>query len=264
MIFIGCVALTVYYTHPFIKSGVEKHAHISIDDVVKCYQRLVRDSATYKSIFDDPFFSYLKNLHDGYGCSVTLYSFLRNDSDFTIQQVPTKFKKDFETNRDWLKIGFHGVKPLSHRPTNRSFAEFTRAYKLFNSAVGMFAGEGSIAKTLRLDFYYTTKQEANFLKQNGVSTLLSADDDRISYSLPFKMNRHIIRNNSIRYDSIKYLRTSIRIENIDVPYINIVKNRMIDTLVVFTHEWKLNRINRYKLERTVEILKDCDYTFISE
>ena len=205
----------------------------------------------------------MKGLHDEYGCSVTLYSFLGNDS-FTINQVPTKFKKDFETNRNWLKIGFHGVKPLSHRPTNRNFAEFTQGYEQFNTAVGVFAGEGSIAKTLRLDFYYTTNQEANFLKQNGVRTLLSADDDRISYSLPFKINRHIISNNSIEYDGINYLRTNIRIENIDVAYINIVKNCKMDTLVVFTHEWKLSRINRYKLERTVEILKDCDYTFISE
>jgi len=250
----------IYESHPFL--GGAKYAHISVDDVTKCYQRLTKDSLKYKSVFDDNFFSYLKKLHEDYGCAVTLYSF-KAEGDFDISEMPLKFYREFKDNSSWLKIGFHAVAPSVHHPKN-DYEAFSKGFDDFNSAVEKFAGENVKTKILRLDFYYADEMEIDFLKTKGITTLLSADDDRRSYCLPHNKNRILIDNNSIHHNGIKYLRTNIRIENIDIPYLNLIKNRDRDTVVVFTHEWKLSRVNRYKLKRTIEILSDCKYKFISE
>ena len=247
--------------HPFLKSG--GIAHISIDDVTRSFQNLTKDSMKYDNLFEEPFFSYLKELHDKYGCSITCYAY-EQDSFFNVKQMPVKYAKDFESNSVWLKIGFHGVKPNAHTPRNISYSEFTKSFSRFNKELCRFASVKNKASILRLDFFYATTGEVDFLVHNGVKVLLSADDDRRSYYLPFNKNRQLIDDNSINFNNLKYLRTNIRIEKIDIPYINILRNRRRDTLVIFTHEWKLNKINRYKLNRTLSILKEQNYKFIAE
>lgn len=265
-IILGAFALSlliygIYFFHPFLRTG--KVAHISIDDVSKCFNNISEDSAKYRSIFDEPFFSFLKELHDDYNCAFTCYCFV-NDSDFNVSQIPNKFARELTDNSDWLKFGFHGIKPSIHKPTNVKYLEFASAFSHFQKEVMRFASSHNIASILRLDYYYATSGEVVFLKNNGVRTLLSADDDRRSYYLPFQRNKQLINKNSIHYDGLKYLRTNIKIENTVFPYINILQNRERDTLVIFTHEWKLGRLNKYKLRRTIKILKEQDYKFISE
>ena len=255
---LGCFT---YFYHPFLKSG--GIAHVSIDDVTTSFQNLTKDSMKYDCLFEEPFFSYLKELHDKYGSSFTCYAY-EQDSSFNINQMPVKFAKEFESNSDWLKIGFHGVKPSIHTPNNISYSEFTKSFSRFNKELDRFASIKKKPSILRLDFFYATTGEVDFLVNNGVKVLLSADDDRRSYYLPINRNRQLIKDNSVNYKNLKYLRTNIRIENIDIPYINLLRNRRRDTLVIFTHEWKLNKINRYKLNRTLSILKDQNYIFIAE
>lgn len=261
IIFFIILGSIIYFCHPFLKSG--GIAHVSVDDVTKSFQNLTKDSMQYNSLFEEPFFSYLKELHDKYGSSFTCYAY-EQDSSFNINQMPLKFSKEFESNSDWLKIGFHGVRPSTHTPTNISYIEFTNSFTRFNKELHRFASAKNKASILRLDFFYATTGEVDFLVHNGVKVLLSADDDRRSYFLPFNKNRQLIDDNSISYKNLKYLRTNIRIENTDIPYINLLRNRRRDTLVIFTHEWKLNKINRYKLNRTLSILKDQNYKFIAE
>lgn len=251
----------VWASHPFLKTG--KIAHVSIDDVTQCLQNLTKDSALYNSLFDEPFFSYLKELHIDYGCSFTCYIF-EQDGDFNVSQIPNKYIDEFKRNSQWLKFGYHGIKPSFHRPNNVNYKQFAASYLRLNRELSRFASDSSRASILRLDYFYATPREITFLTNNGVRTLLAADDDRRSYFLPFEKNKLLIQNNSIHYDKLKYLRTNIRIENNDFPYLNILRNRNRDTLVIFTHEWKLDKINKYKLARTIKILKDQKYKFICE
>lgn len=261
LLLILVVAFYLWVFHPFLQRG--KTAHISVDDVTICLQNLTKDSLKYNSIFEEPFFSYLKELHDIYGCAITCYVF-EKDGTFNIDQMPTKYSDEFKKNSSWLKFGFHGIRGSAHKPSNVNYNSFTASFQRCNKSISLFASEQSKASILRLDYYYATPGEIDFLIGHGINTLLSADDDRRSYSLPFINNNQLLRNNSICFEGIKYLRTNIRIENIDFPYFNILKNRNRDTLVIFTHEWKLDNLNKYKLKRTIKILKEQNYKFICE
>lgn len=255
------MGIYIWGYHPFLKTG--RIAHVSIDDVTQCFQNLTKDSALYNSLFDEPFFSFLRELHDDYGCSFTCYIF-EQDGDFDVSQIPNKYSDEFKRNSQWLKFGYHGLRPSSHIPNNVSYKQFTESFLRLNRELSRFASDSSRAYVLRLDYFYATNGEVSFLKNHGVRTLLSADDNRRSYYLPYRNNERLLHINSIHYNGLKYLRTNIRIENTDVPYLNILKNRNRDTLVVFTHEWKLDKCSKYKLERTIKILKDQNYKFICE
>lgn len=256
----------VYVFHPGIKKSTEKkvlYAHLSFDDVISCFEDLSKDSSLYNSIFDHPFFSKLMSYHEKYECKFTLYAYKYKDN-YDISQMPLKFKNDFIENSDWLKIGFHSSTVQKHTPEYSDFTKFKHDFESFNLSLNTFASSKSIASILRLDYFYASPLEVFYLKDKGVTVLLSSDDDRRSYLLPLFRNEQLLRNNSISYEGIKYLRTNIRLENISYPFLEILKNRNKDTLVIFTHEWRMNRINYYKLERTIRILSDCKYKFICE
>ena len=255
------IGIYIWLYHPFL--DYNRTAHISIDDVTKSFQNLCKDSNKYNSIFEEPFFAYLKHLHDDYSCAITCYVFER-DGDFDISQFPQKYSDEFKNNSTWLKFGFHGITLSKHVPNNVSFNNFVGSFCRFNRELSRFASEESKANIIRLDYYYATTKEVEFLVKHGVTTLLSSHDDRRSYHLPFAKNNQLITQNSIQYNGLKYLRTNIRIENIDFPYFNILRNRDKDTLVIFTHEWKLDKINKYKLEKTIKILSEKNYRFICE
>lgn len=77
-----------------------KYMHISFDDVSHSLLRLKNES--YTSIYDEPFFAWLKTLHDTYGAKFSIYTYLN-----TLKEVPDTFKEDFAEAKDWLKIGLH-------------------------------------------------------------------------------------------------------------------------------------------------------------
>lgn len=77
-----------------------KYMHISFDDVSHSLLRLQNEE--YTSIYDEPFFAWLKTLHDTYGAKFSIYTYVN-----VLQQVPDTFKEDFATAKDWLKIGLH-------------------------------------------------------------------------------------------------------------------------------------------------------------
>ena len=129
--------------------------------------------------------------------------------------------------------------------------------------VTLLLNGGGGSKTLRLHYYYANKNEVKFLKDKGIETLLSADDDRISYSLPFHYNQRLINRGSLKYDGMNYERTDVRVEKDDL-LLKLWTHRNDDELVVFTHEWALNtsKCNWMKFLTLVTILKLLNCKFI--
>lgn len=103
----------------------------------------------------------------------------------------------------------------------------------------------------------------DFLKENGVEVLLSADDDRISYSLPKLVNDRLIREEHTLYNGIVYERTDIRIEHTIFPIVDLIENRNDETIVLFTHEWALEeKNNRIKFHISILFLTIYQCNFI--
>lgn len=94
---------------PIIKS---KMMHFSFDDTIESLRDLTANKDTYTSIFDSPFFSALKEVHDEYGAVFSCYCFFDqytgDELTFSLSDCTDKFASEFTANSNWLRFGFHG------------------------------------------------------------------------------------------------------------------------------------------------------------
>lgn len=237
--------------------------HLSIDDV-EAFDDFVNDTMKYEDVFSHPFFNYLKGLHEKYNCSFTLYTYETYSSGNTIDQIPLRYKADFEQNCSWLKIAFHAQSPSVTKDEISREDDFCKSWMRTVDAIQRFAGECSMAHFVRLHYYYATEDELNWISTQQNISLLSADDERISYSLPKEKNDDLIRKENLEYNNLKLLKTDIRIEKVMLPQIELISNRNDDMLVIFTHEWALNWKNKLKFEYLIWILNLYNCNFICE
>ena len=78
-----------------------KFFHISFDDVEKSLNNLQNN--TYESIWEEPFFKWLSELHNKTGAKFSLYVYSESLKNFT----QNKYAKEFFLAKDWLKFGLH-------------------------------------------------------------------------------------------------------------------------------------------------------------
>lgn len=232
-----------------------KKVHLSIDDVSISMKDLTSDSLEYSSILEQSFFRKLHFLHRYLGAKFTLYVYA-NDGSYDIDNFPCKYKYELQSY-SWLRFGYHAQSPMDSIP---NFAEFKDAYNKVDS--NLLVKLGGHTKTLRLHYFYASYDIVKFLKEKGIATLLSADDNRISYSLSKDNNGKLIAEGVLYYDGINYMRTDIRVER-DNIVLKLFTHCFDKELVVFAHEWALcsKRGNWVKLGVFLFILKilGCDF-----
>lgn len=107
----------------------DKKIHLSIDDVSACMMHLTKDSLNCASIFQEPLFAQLQELHDKYGAKFTLYTYKKNDW-YDIHMFPRKYRQDFLANKDWLTIRFHAETPSLTKNAIADNKRFKVAYML--------------------------------------------------------------------------------------------------------------------------------------
>lgn len=214
-----------------------KKVHVSIDDVAICLKDLNDNKDKYSSLFEQPFFSYLKKCHDYYGVKFTLYTY-EQYKGFNISCLTNKYKGEFINNSDWLKLGYHAKSDLTTKDSIANLLFFISSFKKTKRSIEYSIG--SCASMLRLHFYFATQTEIDSLKNLGVSSLLSSDDERVSYSLPIRYNDSLLVSESLDFDGVHYEKTDIRVENTLNPLYSLWENRNDDFLSIFTHEWALS------------------------
>ncbi len=219
--------------------------HVSFDDVWRC----LHDISThgYATPFENAFLAELRRLHGKYGASFTLYCFERftGEPDYDIAHLPARYAADFAACASWLRFGFHGEDDTSNYGAGREGAStggmptgdcpeaVAAAYRRVEAAVTR-AG-GAIDPVVRLGFFGGTAENIRALRQCGVTGLLAADDQRISYHLSPAENERLLREGSITVAGLPIFRSGTRLEKAsDVQ-------ACLDALkgpvrVIFTHE----------------------------
>lgn len=227
-----------------------KPIHISVDDVEICMRDMQEYDKQYASVFQQPFFSNLRKLHLQTGAKFTLYTYERS-GNYHVSKIPKRFIHEIQNSADWLRFGFHAKEPEFIKDSVSRIEYFESSYNSLEKSE-LLGGGG---KKLRLHYYYATPEEVDFLKDKGVEVLFSADDERVSYSLPKVIDRELQKKETISYRGMTYERTDIRIEKTWCPIIDLILNRNDDKIVIFTHEWALqDRFNRLKFYMTIYFL----------
>lgn len=237
---------------------IPKYTHFSIDDATQIFQDISFHG--YESIFENEVLGKLKDFHEEYGLKATLYVFAKLDT-YNLADFPDTYKKEFEDNADWLKIGFHSITEASPEEEGMTTEEFAEGFQEVNREILAFAGEKSLAHVLRLHYWYATDEMVNVLKEQGIEGLLCNDSKDVCYNLSETENNNLIwsRDGKIKKD-IYYYVTDIRLEKTD-DIVTALQNKYYDRVVVlFTHAWCF-KDNQEKLEGAVRWLTNSGYKF---
>lgn len=255
--------------------------HLSLDDV-EVLGDLIKHQQDYDSLFQHPLMAFLQELHSQHGLRITLYtyeSFNDGDSYISIQDMPLKYKSEFRKSSDWLRIGYHS--PRADFDSLVSVVAFRNSYNNVNSAIAQFADSSIVASTLRFHYFFAPDSLLSVL--TGIGSLLCADDSsRSSYNLTPSEVETVARGERIVKNGISYIRTDLRIDDNLRVIRDLKRLETADTLVVFTHEWKLwhrpenddrrsvagkikvrigEGVNRELFKETVKWLKEAGYKF---
>lgn len=217
--------------------------HISIDDVTNKLQSLSKSE--HESLFDVKTFRYILTLHRLFGLKITLYVYAQSN-EWTLADIPEKYKHELEEASEWLKFGFHAAS--DEQKEDNILSNFEDAFVEAERQIRHFAGEEAIARILRLHFWFYPKAYQGVLKNHGVHTILTKEGQQIE---SMGLNQWIT-NIWIEQDTMKQIIYKISHCNTNQP------------LVVFTHEWALNRKNKVKFALIIALLRLKGYQFICE
>lgn len=216
-----------------------KTVHLSFDDVIYALKDITINEHVYKSIWQNSFFKMLWEIHNLYGAIFSLYVFYKHDG-FWLNEVTSAFRTQFIENSGWLKFGFHGYSSETEydgKQEKMLHDDFCKAILELERIVG----SESIDNLIRLHRFAASRQEVEYLKCK-VWGLLTADDERISYSLPKEIIDHIeVYGHYHDLSGLTYVKTDMRLERLDENYLTgfcgLLDSRYRDHIEIFTHEW---------------------------
>ncbi len=228
------------YTPVGLRQNID-YMHLSFDDGYKCFDNLAAND--YDSLFDEPFFGWMKEMHDEYGAVFSVYSFNENLAAFAASENATKYQAEFQAAKDWLKIGLHSPAnnqninfsaedkdtATDYSTTEAGFEEWTTMLTSVMTITGdkgcidlfprlhNFAGcenaiNGMIAAGRK--FAENTPDETDTAADYCPVGFLGADDTRISYYMDSTTSQWLFANDHIT-DSGKdltFVATDIRAE----------------------------------------------------
>ena len=244
---VACLSLSCFaISSKVISNSSKKNMHISFDDVHDVLQNLTDKSATYTSIFDNPFLSKLKDFHVKYGAVFSFYCFtefqVSAGNIWHIENTTTKFADEFRQNSSWLKFGFHSGNPTL---AGNNISDYER---FVNSIIAITGGTSNFDLIPRLHAFAGTYDFCMQLKNyTPIGTLgyLTADDTRSNYYLSAVQNTYINANDSL-YDStnkLYFFKSETRLENagdIDTflaKYLTASYSSQSNNMIIFTHEY---------------------------
>lgn len=146
--------------------------HASIDDVSLSLSNLKANKSKYTNAFDEPFFAYLKKLHDQYGAKFSLYCYLSD-----IKGIGTSYQHDFANTSDWLKFGLHAP-DTTQGYSEATYAQGKQDWISFSKAVQDLTGNiGSLDRVVRLDRFNGSKEALLGMREApyGARGFLTAD-----------------------------------------------------------------------------------------
>ena len=157
------------------KNSFKRYA-VRIDDNCFFFTDLVRENIP--SLFDHFYIKALKDLHEKYGSKFILKCFYRNDHDpdkFTLDQVPERYRGEFEKCADWLHLAFHALSEFPDRPYQHCTAErLAHDIDLTNAHLKRIAGEKSCTPPTNVHWAMLEPGNFHVMKERGVKILTSS------------------------------------------------------------------------------------------
>jgi hypothetical protein len=222
-------AITVYW----LKNVVDKY-RLSLDDNIWFLKDININAGKYRSIFENPYLGFLKEVHDTFGTRIHLNLYYQTEG-FNLSQMTDKFKSEWKENAQWLHLSFHALQNDPDRPyINAGYDQVKHDCILVKDQIRRFAGEELMGPVTTLHWGEARVEGCRALRDEGYLALAgyfnAEGPDQASYYLDDEKrmhmnNRFIWRDNSegIIFSRMALVINTVKLEEI-VPYLNALKS----------------------------------------
>ena len=233
----------------------ERFMHISFDDVEICFNNL--KTKNYSSLYEEPFFNWLRTLHNTYNAKFSLYSY-----NNVLTNVPNTFAAEFTAASDWLKIGLHATNSSS-KFDNSTYDQGKAEWNTFVTNITRITGtQSSIDRMPRLHYFAGTENALKGMRDANCGALgfITSDGIRDSYYLDSTITNFLYNNDHITdtVNNLVFVATDIRLDwlqsdnsdyvhrqfsqnsvynELDSRYSNSQLQNTLNSFIVFGHEW---------------------------
>ena len=195
----------------FENNAKEQFLHLSFDDVHKCFINLKNKQNTYDSLYDEPFFKWLKKMNDTYQARFSLYVF----NDY-MKDIPSKFADEFYAAKDWLKIGLHAPNNSTNY-ANYTYEQGKAEWNDFVSNVHRITGSyENLDRIPRLHNFAGSEAALKGMRDANYGALgfLAADDSRNSYYLNKEISTYLFDHDHVKdhKNDLIFITTDFRTE----------------------------------------------------
>jgi len=179
----------------WLKNYVNKF-RFSIDDNIRFLKDLTDNAGKYKSIFENPYLGFLKQVHDTYGAKIHLNLFYQTEG-FNLSQMTDKFKEEWKANAGWLGLSFHALSEFPDKPyIAAGYDQVKIDCALVKNQIRRFAGEEVMGQETTLHWGAGTVEACRALRDQGYTALagyFNVDDGKppVSYYLTEDQRRHL-------------------------------------------------------------------------
>jgi len=221
---------TNYVIYVYWFKGGYMTYRVGVDDVIFTFEDIAKNSEKYKSLFDNPYLSMFKELHELYNIKAHMHIYYQNaDGSFNLSMFPDKYKEEFRANACWLKFTFHS---LANDPASPyKYNSYESAYsegKLVENEIRRFAGSEVLSNVTSQhwadsDIYGTRAFRALGYKViDGYFTFDTKGEPYVSYYLNKEQTLHIAKRDFWvdNKEDIIFVRDDIIIDSVSLEKIN--------------------------------------------
>ncbi len=174
-----------------------KRYRVSTDDNIWCLKDIALNAATYKSIFDNAYLGFWRQMHLKYGTKVH-FNIYYETQGFNLSQMPDKFRPEWQKNADWIRLTIHARANDPDRPYLHASPEQVRQdYRLVTGEIARFAGKELLSPFTTVHWGTIPRASAQALHAEGVRGLvgyfeLRDDLPSVCYYLPLAQLRYLM------------------------------------------------------------------------
>ena len=217
----------------WLRDAVNKY-RLSLDDNIWFLKDINSNSGKYKSIFENPYLGFLKEVHDTYGTKIHLNLFYQTDG-FNLSDMTDKFKSEWKDNAGWLRLSFHALQEFPDRPYHiAGYDQVKNDCIMVKEQIRRFAGEEMMGPVTTLHWGAAVVEGTRALRDQGYLALagyFSAEGaDTVSYYLDDKQrmhvnNRFLWRDNreGIIFSRMALVVNTVKLEEI-LPYLSSLRS----------------------------------------
>ncbi len=210
--------------------NIEDRYRLSLDDNIWFLKDINANAGKYKSIFENPYLGFLKEVHDTFGTKIHLNLFYQTDG-FNLSQMTDKYKSEWRDNSQWLRLSFHALGNDPDRPyLHAGYEQVKNDCILVKEQIRRFAGEELMGPVTTLHWGTATVEGTRALRDQGYLALagyFSAEGpDTVSYYCDDEQrlhvnNRFIWRDNNegIIFSRMALVINTVGLEEI-IPYLD--------------------------------------------